>query len=126
MRVLAVDPGHTIGLAFVTTQFGLRWSMTIPTDHDGYLDLFGRMVELANPTVVLIEGIPSKFVDEKTSQIFHAVRHWVDLETNHFEIVVVKPAAWKGLVKRVEIPGQHARDAATMAKWYIMKERANG
>jgi hypothetical protein len=123
MRVLSIDPGHTTGIACYSGHNGLEWSMSVNSDTWNGITFLIKLASLSKADRILVEGLPTKYVDDKTAAVFNSVKY--GFEVANYPIVVVPPAAWKRLVKRVEIPGQHARDAATMAKWYIMKEQEN-
>lgn len=118
MRLLAIDPGHTTGIAIYEDK-SLEITMTVP-----YLgsfqdkNFFKCLYMLARPDTVLIEDIPRVKVDPKTVEIKFQYQNWFTV-VGGCDIVLIQPAKWKGFTDRVEIPGQHARDAATMGKWYL-------
>lgn len=119
-RILSLDPGHTTGIAILDEDGNLEVAMTVTKDavyKNGFLN---RLVNLSRPDVVLVEDVPNRMVDKTTEQLWFHFTHW--FKTAGFEIVDINPSQWKGLVERVEIPGQHARDAATMAKWYVRNQ----
>lgn len=118
MRILSIDPGHTTGIAIFEDNI-LQLTMTVPFE-GAYTnrEFFKCLYMLAMPDIVLVEDLPTTNVDGRTIEIAYAYTNWFKIVGN-CEIVRIKPGQWKGLVARVEIPGQHARDAATMAQWYI-------
>jgi hypothetical protein len=121
VRVLSVDPGHSTGIAvFVRGEYVLSLNISDSAWNDP--DLLTGLVRLVKPDVVLLEGIPTKQVDEKTAARFYELERWFTVVG--YKVHVIQPSEWKGLTKRVEIPGQHARDAATMAAWWIEKEKS--
>lgn len=92
--------------------------MAIPYKTIYQLGFLGKLIHgLAKPDIILMEDIPSNYVDQITSGLWHYLFGWLDV--SEYKVCIIKPSQWKGLVKRVEIPGQHARDAATMARWFI-------
>lgn len=118
MRVLSIDPGHTSGVACYSGTV-LEWSMTVDLKTWYTMGFVNRLEMLARQDVVLLEAVPTKYADPKTSTLFTMLHHHFTAAAT--ELVVIQPGAWKGLVERATIPGQHARDAATMAMWYILK-----
>jgi len=120
-RILSLDPGHTVGVAALDDSGELYFSMAVPKDtiyRNGFLN---KLVAMAKPDVVLIENLPKSMVDVETNKVWNHFCHWFKIAG--FQIVHINPGQWKGLAKRVEIPGQHARDAATMAKWWLESQK---
>lgn len=118
MRILSIDPGLTTGIAIVDGESGgLEASMTVTRKglfRNGFLS---HLVAISKPDVVLIEELPVNFINKDVREIHNHLTSWFRIAG--FETHQIKPAQWKRLVQRVEIPGQHARDAATMASWWI-------
>lgn len=120
MRVLSIDPGHTTGVAIFE---GGAYRLSLIIDDTGWnnTELLTSLVGLARPDVVLLEGLPTKQVDGKTAARFHTLRSWFTVAG--YTVHIIQPSEWKGLTKRVEIPGQHARDAATMGQWWLERKK---
>jgi hypothetical protein len=124
--VLAIDPGHTTGVAILDETGCLEVAMTV-TSHKLFLDSkwLYRCYDLAHMgierPVVVIERPPQKEVDAITTAIYQHLVHWFD--SRDITLHQVMPGSWKGLTQRIAVPGQHARDAATMGRWFI--EQAN-
>lgn len=119
MRVLSLDPGITTGVAVYNDQARLKFSMAVPAEEilkNGFLN---KLVSLSQPEVVLIEDIPTRAPHPDQAALHQELCRW--FRVAGFQVENIQPSQWKGLVKRVEIPGEHARDAATMAKWWIEK-----
>jgi hypothetical protein len=121
MRVLSIDPGYTTGIAVYDENGELEVSMAASR-----LGLFGNgfltgLIKMSHPDVVLIEAIPTHHIDPETMKIHSHLTQWFTVAG--FAVYSIRPAEWKGMVPRVEIPGQHARDAATMAMWWIRKNK---
>lgn len=120
-RVLSIDPGHTTGIAAFDEAGTLKFSMTVSKEsvyENGFME---SLTKMAKPDIVLIECLPSQVVDKQTQLIWFHFNQWYRVAG--YTVLDILPAQWKGLVARVEIPGQHARDAATMGRWYL---RAKG
>lgn len=117
-RILSIDPGHSTGIAVFDEQGDLQFSMTVKKDFIYKNGFLNDLVRMAKPEIVLIEDLPSyKNVDRETERLLVHCLQWFNIAG--FSTHPIRPAQWKNLVDRVEIPGQHARDAATMAKWYM-------
>lgn len=116
-RVLSVDPGITTGIAIYDAEGQLELSMTATKDKIMKNGFMNKLVALSHPNVVLVEELPKNNVHQETSDLYGYVTSWFKIAG--YNLVTIKPSQWKGLTKRVEIPGQHARDAATMARWWI-------
>lgn len=121
-RVLSIDPGLTTGIAIYDENGKLEAAVTASKDTiyvDGWLN---KLVALAQPEVVLIEAIPiSQLVEIDMIDLYAYLKEW--LKRTDLEIEIITPSQWKKLIERVEIPGQHARDAATMGAWWIKREK---
>lgn len=116
MRILSLDPGLTTGVA-IYVDGELESSMTVTFKgiyRGGFLNI---LVSLAKPDVVLIEDVPQQMAHREVAELHAFLMRWFQVAA--YDVRSVKPAQWKKLVKRVEIPGQHARDAATMALWWL-------
>lgn len=120
MNVLSIDPGITTGIA-VYDEDGDLMSITASKDKilkNGFLN---KLVAISHPNVVIIEDLPKSNVHQETQELHSYLHQW--FRVAGYETVRIKPGQWKGLAKRVEIPGQHARDAATMAKWWMGSQK---
>lgn len=121
MRILSIDPGYTTGIAILDEDGAIESSITVT--HKGLFrnGFLNHLIAIAKPDVVLIEELPQNLVSVEMRELHSHISNW--FKVAGFRVESIKPAQWKGLVQRVEIPGQHARDAATMGSWWIGKER---
>ena len=110
MRILAFDPGHSTGFALIEDGKILMSGVI-----DYRLDCFGKLVDLANPDLVIVEDIPTMTVDRTTQEIFSTLKYmladWIDF-------LIVKPGVWKPLRKAKNknfIP--HVQDAIGLAEY---------
>lgn len=117
MRVLSIDPGFTTGIAIYDEEGNLESSMAVTLRGLHRNGFFGHLVSHAKPDVVLIEALPTNNVSSDMMAIHSHITQWFKIAG--YVVELIRPAQWKGLATRVEIPGQHARDAATMAAWWI-------
>lgn len=117
IRILSIDPGHTTGVAVYDEDGILELSTAIPYKTIYKVGFLRDLLHLVQPKIVLLEGIPQSHVDITTSDLWYYLKAW--LASFNYEVIHIQPSQWKGFVKRVEIPGQHARDAASMAKWFL-------
>lgn len=117
MRVLSIDPGHSTGVAVFNDVGELEFSLVLADGAWDNASFLGKLSALARPDAVVVEGIPSKQVDDKTAARYHQIVRW--FQVAGYKTHIVQPSQWKGLVSRVKIPGQHAMDAASMGKWFI-------
>lgn len=120
MRVLSIDPGMTTGIAVFDTDGNLECSMAVTLKGLHRMGFFQKLLSIAKPDITLIEELPLNNVEQDMRAIHSHITQWFVISSSPYESV--KPAQWKGLVQRVEIPGQHARDAATMAKWWLAQK----
>lgn len=121
MRLLAIDPGITTGIAVYNENGELELSITATKDKIMSNGFLNKLVALSHPTVVILEQIPNRNTHQETAELYLYLSTW--FRVAGYELQPIKPAQWKGLVQRVEIPGQHARDAASMGKWYLESQR---
>lgn len=120
-RVLSFDPGYTTGVAVYDSDGELEASMAMTRKglfKNGFLN---HLVSIAKPDVVLVEALPTNLVSSEMQKIHGYIVNWFTVAG--MEPVIIKPSQWKNLVQRVEIPGVHARDAATMARWFIKQNQ---
>lgn len=120
MRVLSIDPGFTTGIAVFDTDGHLECSMGVTLKGLHRNGFFNHLISISKPDITLIEALPMNNVTPDMSAIHSHITQWFKIAG--YEVESIRPAQWKGLAKRVEIPGQHARDAATMAKWWFMQK----
>lgn len=114
MRILSIDPGYTTGIAIYDGE--LEASLTV-TRKGLFLNGFlSNLVAIAKPDVVLIEALPQNLVSSEMQKIHAYLTNWFEIAG--YKPQSIKPSQWKNLTQRVEIPGVHARDAATMARWW--------
>jgi hypothetical protein len=119
-RVLSFDPGHTTGIACYGEEGELEFATTVESEPMAARYFLSSLVRMAQPDIVLVEEIPLQRRDAITTANYYYLTHWFSVAG--YDVETILPGQWKGMTKRVEIPGQHARDAATMAKWWIEKE----
>lgn len=121
MRILSVDPGYTTGIAIVDEDG--EWESAFSVTRRGlYRNGFlNHLVAISQPDVVLIEELPASLVSSEMRQIHAYIANW--FRVAGYEIENIKPAQWKGLATRIEIPGTHTRDAATMASWWVRQNQ---
>ena len=116
MKVLSIDPGQTTGIAAYEGR-ELSFTLTVSSRKllsNGFLN---KTMAMALPEIILIEDVPKLKPDPHQLVLVAELIRWFRVAA--YETVLIQPSQWKGFVKRVEIPGQHARDAATMGKWWI-------
>lgn len=120
MRVLSIDPGMTTGIAVYDEDGNLECSMAVTLKGLHRNGLFGYLVSQAKPDITLIEALPINNVTPEIRMIHSHITQWFKIAG--YPVELIRPSQWKGLAKRVEIPGQHARDAATMAAWWLAQK----
>lgn len=120
MRVLSIDPGITTGISIYNDDGELECSLTVTAKGLQRSGFFNQIVSFAKQDITLIEALPTNHVTPEMLAIHSYIKQWFVIAS--YPIEEIKPAQWKGLAARVEIPGQHARDAATMAKWWLHRE----
>lgn len=124
MRILSIDPGYTTGVAVFDSDGEIESSMAVTRKGLFKNNFLNHLVSIAKPDVVLVEALPQNLVSIEMQRIHGYITTWFTVAA--MEPQSIKPSQWKGLIERVEIPGQHARDAATMAKWWykqnVLKE----
>lgn len=117
MRVLSIDPGFTTGIAIYDSEGNLECSMAVTLKglhRNGFL---GHLISVAKPDITLIEAMPTNNITADMMAIHSHISQWFRIAG--YPVETIRPSQWKNLVERVEIPGSHARDAATMATWWI-------
>lgn len=127
MRVLSIDPGFTTGVAIYDEDGNLECSMAVTLKGLHRNGFFNHLISTARPDITLIESLPMNNVTPEMMAIHSHITQWFNIAGYPTELI--KPAQWKGLTHRVEIPGQHARDAATMGIWWLAQKgvvAANG
>jgi hypothetical protein len=123
MRILAIDPGLTTGIAVYNEQNDLELSLTVSKKGIYRNSFLSKLVALCQPQIVLLEDLPRSNIHKETRELHAHLQVW--FRVAGYQLVDIRPGQWKGLVKRVEIPGQHARDAATMVAWYINQVKSD-
>lgn len=119
-RVLAIDPGWTTGIAIYDENGELDMTMTVRKEKIYKNGFLNNLVKMSKAEVVLLESLPKSNVDKETQKLHTHLSSW--FRTAAYELIDIQPSQWKGLATRVEIPGQHARDAATLGRWWIHRE----
>jgi hypothetical protein len=115
-KFLSIDPGETTGVAAYEGS-DLSFTMTLSSRKllsNGFLN---KLLSMATPEVILIEDVPKFKPDPHQLILVAELVRW--FRVAGFEVVTIQPSQWKNFVSRVEIPGQHARDAASMGRWFI-------
>lgn len=116
MRVLSIDPGFTTGIAIFNDSSELECAMSVTLKGLYRGGFFNHLVSISRPDITLIEALPTQHIAPEMLEIHGRILQWFTIAGYPTE--QIRPAQWKKLVARVEIPGQHARDAATMAMWW--------
>lgn len=117
MRILSIDPGHSTGVAVYNARGEYEFSMHLSEEAWNGGDFILKLVALAKPDMVLLEGIPGGRPDQKTVERFYLLKQWLTVAGYPFRVIL--PGQWKGLTDGPKIPGQHAKDAAKMAMWWM-------
>lgn len=119
-RILSLDPGLTTGIA-ISTEDGVEVTMTVGKTKLLANGFFNHLVLMAKPDFVLVETVPDRSPDLTQFALVQHVYNW--FKTAGYVTHLIRPVEWKNFVERVEINGSHARDAATMARWWIENAR---
>lgn len=115
-KYLSFDPGFITGIALSNTH-DVEITMTVTREmvlSNGFLS---KLVAMTKPDVVLVEGIPAFMPHPAIVELKAEIVRWFRIAG--YEVHEIQPSQWKGFVKRVVIPGQHARDAASMCRWWV-------
>lgn len=120
MRVLSIDPGFTTGIAIYDAEGNLECSMAVTLKGLFRSGFFNHLVSISKPDMTLIEALPMNNVTPEMMAIHSHITQWFKIAGYATEMI--KPSQWKGLAERIEIPGSHARDAATMASWWLAQK----
>lgn len=125
MRILSIDPGVETGFAVIEDDV-LDLSMTARREKVLRNGFFNHLILLSKPDVVLLEDFPKLQPDVEQVAFVTHIHKW--FKNAGYRIEMIRPVNWKNLVTRVEITSTHARDAATMAMWWIENEarKTNG
>lgn len=70
MKILTIDPGHTVGYA-AHDDSGVIMAGSIP--HKVMADIFGAMLDSFNPEVVIFERMPHSNHDSVTSNLYYGL-----------------------------------------------------
>lgn len=120
MRILAFDPGHQTGVAFINDSGECRIGMTVDTRN---VDdkLLRNLVDVTQPHVVVIEEPPLRIRDEVTTSVYDRLVQWFQIAG--IQVKRVNPGQWKGMGLRITgLSYQHPQDAAQMAYWFWRKQ----
>lgn len=119
MRILSFDPGYTTGIAIYGDDEKEPFDAFLTVTRTGLFrkGFLNHIISLAKPDVVLVEALPTNLVNSEMLRIHSYITHW--FVTAGYSVEIIKPSEWKKWAARVEVPGQHARDAATMAAWWV-------
>lgn len=119
MKILAFDPGHQTGVAFLVDQYW-QFTMTVLTPNLSE-KLFLGLSAITQPDIIVVEEAPLHARDSESMNNYHYILHW--FRTAGFQIETVMPGQWKGMVpNKPNISGQHQLDAVTMAMWFYRHE----
>jgi hypothetical protein len=116
IKFISIDPGETTGIAAYDGR-DLTFTMTVSSQKLLRNGFRNKLIAMSTPEIVLIEDVPKLKPDPHQLILVAELIRWFRIAA--YEVVTIQPSQWKNFVGRVEIPGQHARDAATMGKWWI-------
>lgn len=119
-NLLAFDPGHTVGVAAISSVGELVLAMTVPWETVNRLQFFPSLQKLVNPVMVLVENVPPLRPDKITASLQRDIVRWYTVAG--IKVVQIDPSWWKPMIKREPLSGTHMTDAYTMARWYLGKE----
>lgn len=121
MNIIAFDPGETVGIAVLIDG---QWvmGMTVPEKELNEV-VFRSLIMIAEPTIVVIEALPTGVVHQKSHAASQRIKKWFAIAG--YSIAEVNPGQWKGMAKRIDISGTHQKDAATMGLWYWSSRLVN-
>lgn len=115
-KFISIDPGQMTGIAAYEGK-ELNFTLTVSSRKllsNGFLN---GLILLSKPEIVLIEDVPKLKPDPHQLVLVAELIRW--FRVAGYQVEMIQPSQWKNFVKRVEIPGQHARDAATMGAYYL-------
>lgn len=122
MRILAFDPGHQTGVAFINDGGECRIGMTVDA-RDLNDKLLRNLVDTTQPHVVVVEEPPLRVREAISSAVYERIVLW--FETAGIQVAKVNPGQWKGLSKTAPtLSYQHPQDATQMAYWFWRKQRS--
>jgi hypothetical protein len=119
MIVLAFDPGHCTGVAWIDDSkvlFSCAIRVELFTD-----EWINRLLKLANPDLIVIEELPPYRPDTVTSTIYNRL---ISLcRATGKPIRTVKPGTWKPVIKRRKIDyTPHIKDAVGIGLYQLALE----
>lgn len=112
MRILTIDPGHTVGYAAQDDRGETVMAGSIPSDI--FKAIFETMLEIFKPDVVVFERMPHSNHDSVTSNLYYNLAgNCIMLNIAHNSVL---PGHWKPVTPaKVENPvGTHTSDALRM------------
>lgn len=114
MRILGIDPGHTVGYAgIVDSQIIVTGSLHGELwVNSGLPSIFS----LINPNLVVIEGTPTRNPDPLTLTIYRMSIDWLHLK--QIKIITTYPGTWKPIASKEKPYWEpHTRDAVGLARY---------
>ena len=121
--VLGIDPGHTIGFALATSPEISPWALLVRYEALSER-ILTSVVKMAQPAVVIIEGLPSRHIEPITQQVYLYLVKWFTVAG--YRVHIVGPGRYKSSLKRTQWSATHARDASDLARWACAQPDAWG
>src|SRR5438132_886571 len=130
MIVLALDPGHSTGLAAVSYNepVGVQTKTLFTYEYETpikFRNWLKRILVRWNPDVVIIERLPAK-LDRKMADIYGTCQETVlNWSSGKRTISFISPGEWKVLANKTKIyettRSQHEKDVYRMALYWLFK-----
>lgn len=114
---LAVDPGHSTGVAFAS-EGQLQWTGTFQPD------AVLPTIAMIDPDILVVETVPQNNPDPLTASLLQTIKnHWGDRPG----LWLVSPGHWKPFARKQnwQMPSgkdRHQKDAAMMLRWAILQK----
>lgn len=114
MRILAFDPGHTTGIAFVDNS-ETRLVTVVAAQYMTDAFVLGLLNNF-NPDLAVIEGIPSQDGESITVKLFHSLQYI--MKNAGVTVQVVQPGIWKPVSPKPDLKWAiHGADALGLARY---------
>lgn len=119
MRVIAIDPGASTGIAIVNLfPLKLKELCTIPFDQIEF------QLSLFEPDTIVVEKEPAFGAREQSALVSSIINKCKKL--TEAQIVAILPGEWKIIAKakewqQKEGKDQHQKDAYNMLRFYVLK-----
>lgn len=118
-RILSFDPGETTGIAFLN-EGNLVWGMAAYASAFQKESFIMCLTKMVKPTGIILESMPSNgFPNQDQTFVHNFVLTWY--QKAGYQIALIKPGFWKGLVPRTKMDSVDIKDAADMALWFFRK-----